>query len=337
MKLSVIRFLVIAAGVADGRRLRRRSVALVTSKLGSAQDWSGRERVLVVGASGKLGSTIFGLLQRCAPNNIFSGLGDPRGLIGTPRGAKALNSHLGGAFVLAHAGESLMALVDWGDNASLANAMQGCGCAVIATRFESSWAGEVSLGFGGGDGGESGAHAARFELLVRTAAETDGLRNLVVVETPGTTLQEREAALALILCQTTGVSGILSLEGVTYLCPGGDGPLIFDPNWTFQRGIPTSAGGISVRLGELSGSFLASPSLLEGPKAQVTLEDVAACVVQSIQSLPWEAAKCVLVECTVGSNMAVLSKAGDEPAQVWVVGSGRIEDAFAGAVAASSQ
>lgn len=90
----------------EHRRNQAPPLGLVISNnkpLGSAASWAGREKVLVTGASGALGATLFGYLQRCTPNNIFSGLGDPRGGVGTPRGAKALNKRLGSAFVLAHA------------------------------------------------------------------------------------------------------------------------------------------------------------------------------------------------------------------------------------------
>ena len=221
-----------------------------TKKAGSAKVWSDRETVLVAGAAGKLGIYIMGMLQRCAPNNIFSGLGDPRGLVAGPKSAAMLNSGLGSSFVGAFAHESMMRLGDWDDEASLLASFQGTSlaagpsCLVVGTRYsrlpiaaKNGLASQFDYCLDGCPAGvgafgpkdahgslDASSHAARLQLLLRTAAHPDtAVRHVACVEVPGTTAGERAEALA-ALAEAAAAKGC----GATYLqtvggCSGGDG------------------------------------------------------------------------------------------------------------------
>ena len=288
---------------------------------GSAKSWSGREQVVVAGSNGMLGSKIFGYLQRCAPNNIFSGLGEPRGIVVSPQCAKSLNRNIGNAFVLAHASEYMMAMTNYDDEESLSRAMSGSSCAILPTRFADSGSGAYAMeGLSDLGPNANADHSGRLASLLRIACATDSMKHLVVVETPGTPKTDRTAALE--ACRTALASSSRGVDapqlGVTFVVSSGAEPPA-DPHWTFKRGVPTTPGGCAVRVHD---GLEASD--LEGPLGPVTQEDLAAVIVQSIQTLPWDESRCLIVEPgTAGTS--VQEPADDDPARVWVVGSSRIE------------
>ena len=76
------------------------------------------------GAGGRVGAYLFGMLQRAAPNNIYSGLGDPRAIVGTQRGSMDLNNVLTSSFILAFASENMIRLASIDEEETLTKALQ---------------------------------------------------------------------------------------------------------------------------------------------------------------------------------------------------------------------
>lgn len=232
-----------------------------------------------------------------------------------------LNRKLGSSFVLAHASESLMALTDWADDASLARGFEGCGCAVLATRYAAlKQGGEYGLEANMELEASTPGHTARLTRLVGAATDS-GCKHCVVIETPGTPVNERSAALR--LCRQTATAPGCEM-GFTYVAASATSPAA-DPNWTFKAGVPSTEGGITVTISTDSDDA-DFPTLTECPRT-VTQEDLAAVVVESIQTLPWGNFHRLIVN---PSNPPQKPADGpsDEPSAVWVVGYKDIEDAF---------
>ena len=311
--------------------------------LGSARMWSDRERVAVTGAGGSLGADVFGQLQRAAPNNIFSGLGDPRGVVGTNIGSTALNKRLGGAYVLAFAPESLLRLCPLlDDSTTLERSFRGCSAAVISTCYSIERAGvgqdpplefymdcDVSERADSAykPGAEGPSPLAPFRAFLSTAVAMS-LQHLVVIETPGTTAEQRGEVLAELAESKIPATFVTT--------PGG---LSKNPRWTFKAGVPSTPSGLRLQLipGLDPSTLPSSDSGSEG--AAVSREDLASVVVQSIQALPWSESRILHVSSgdqpgTVGSQkQAFLSTIGsdgngDDPAKVWIVGSSKLEAGF---------
>ncbi|KAJ1461661.1 hypothetical protein M885DRAFT_506721 [Pelagophyceae sp. CCMP2097] len=106
-----------------------------------------KQRVAVVGAGGGGGALCFGLLQRAA-QTATSGLAQPKALVGTPKGSKALNKVLGSKFVLAYAGEDAVKLTDFDDGEAVSRQLENCDAAVLPYRLSregGDWAFETDL------------------------------------------------------------------------------------------------------------------------------------------------------------------------------------------------
>ena len=102
---------------------RRDGVSMAAApRQGAGKDRLGKERVAVCGAGGRVGAYLFGMLQRAAPNNIYSGLGDPRAIVGTQRGSMDLNNVLTSSFILAFASENMIRLASIDEEETLTKA-----------------------------------------------------------------------------------------------------------------------------------------------------------------------------------------------------------------------
>lgn len=323
-------------------------------KLGAAKGKFDREMVIISGAGGRLGSVLFGMLQRCAPNNIFSGLGDPRGMVGAPKCAATLNGVLGSAFVGAFAHESMMRISEWDDesDASLLAAFAktyaapGPSVLVAATRYSrvpiTSSSYDFCLdpipvepknpdAFGAPDGPVE--HTARLERLLSVAGGPDtAIRHVSCIESPGTTAGERTAALAALssLAEKKGC-------GVTYLVsPGG---VETDMTWTFLKGFPATRGGFKVSIAKgltaaaTGESAAGSESMSES--VSVAYSDVAAAVVECLQALPWDESRVVSLGSAGLDGDQWPPPCDDDSAKVWLVGSSRVEAAVQGAITIS--
>ena len=329
-----------------------------TKKLGSAKVWSDRETVLISGAGGRLGGCIFGMLQRCAPNNIFSGLGEPRGMVGAPKCAVSLNGVLNSCFVGAFAHESMMRMSEWGDDtdASLLGAFAktyaapGPSVLVAATRYTRMPIASTSINecdydfcldptpvepkqkdaFGALDGPVE--HTARLERLLSVAGHPDtAIRHVSCVESPGTTLDERAAALA-------ALSGLAEKKGcgVTYLIPEG---VATDLTWTFLKGFPATQGGLRVSIAKGLSAAAAAKGSSESQSsepASVAYSDVAAAVVECLQTLPWDESRVVSLGSAGLEGGQWPPPCDDDSAKVWLVGASRVEAAVQDALSRAS-
>ena len=197
-----------------------------------------KQRVAVCGAGGKAGSMVFGALQRAA-QTWDAGLAPPRALVGAARGSRALNSCLGSSFVLAFAGEDLVKLTDFRDEAKIGAALAGCGTVVVPSKMRpqgavtgTEWSWDVDMG---GD-------ADVFSRVVAAASEA-GV-HVVAVAPPGAaadvekTLDEAGAAFTLLVV----------------------GDLALTRNWNLNKGIQqvVRVGAGNDAAGELQCEDLAS-------------------------------------------------------------------------------
>ena len=157
-------------------------------------------------------------------------------------------------------------------------------------------------------------HTRHLKNLV-SAAKLASVKHTVVIETPGTTVGERNAALE-----------ILEQAGLryTYVMVAGDA-FWGKPTWMRENSVPTSPNGIAVQVFDDLPSV--PPSLLNslGGEAVVSREDLCATVVQSLISLPWEASRLLIV--TVGTGPPAQTPETDS-SKCWVPGYETIEALF---------
>lgn len=85
-------------------------------------------RVVVLGASGRLGVLLYGMLQRRSQERLAL---HPIGAVGTPDGARALSKGLSRPFSLAFAPEHTVRFADVSRSASIAAACAGCDVAIL--------------------------------------------------------------------------------------------------------------------------------------------------------------------------------------------------------------
>ena len=161
-----------------------------------------KRRVAVVGAGGKAGSMVFGAVQRAA-QTFDAGLAAPRALCGAARGSRALNSVLGSSFVLAFAGEDLVKLTDFRDDAKLEKSLEGCATVVAPARLrpagavtgtEWTWDLDVDVDESVADGDD-----AVFGRVARVAAKLGA--HVIAVASPasaagGTKLRAKDALVS---------------------------------------------------------------------------------------------------------------------------------------------
>eukprot|EP00966_Prymnesium_polylepis_P204922 4747701-Prymnesium_polylepis.1 len=93
--------------------------------------------VAVLGAGGRLGTLLYGTLQRVAQDQR-NNLEPPIGLCGTTKGARGLSKGLYRQFGMAFAPEQSIRFVDFADAASVARSLTGCSALLLeaAPRLE---------------------------------------------------------------------------------------------------------------------------------------------------------------------------------------------------------
>ena len=262
-----------------------------------------KRKIAVFGAGGYLGGLTFGFLQRASSlyGTGMGGVSSPRNVCATAINSMALNKILSKNFVLAYAGEDQMKLTNMIDVDMIASRLQGFGAAVIGTAYHLERRPVTSCTYDQGpnsktwefylegprrSGEESQAddqelHLQIFENTLRAAKQAN-LEHIFVVESPRTKHPEDFGSL-------------LNQCGVPFTYLRIDGELDNFPDHTHLKGVQgdLSIGG---RVMDTSTNWMAdlAPPLREGV-APLYREDLAACIVQSLQSLNWGVSRCLRV------------------------------------------
>ena len=180
-----------------------------------------KRRVAVCGAGGKAGSMVFGAVQRAA-QTFDAGLAAPRALCGAARGSRALNSVLGSSFVLAFAGEDLVKLTDFRDDAKLEKNLEGCATVVAPARLrpagavtgtEWTWDLDCDVDESVADGDD-----AVFGRVARVAAKLGA--HVIAVASPASAAGVEAALAAAGAAHTVLVVGEVALTKGWYLDKG---------------------------------------------------------------------------------------------------------------------
>ena len=299
--MVVLRLLILASTVANFSYALSSSINVPNPK-GSAANPLQKQKIAVLGAGGYLGGLTFGYLQRASSlyGTGMGGIGSPRNVCATGMNSMALNKILSKNFVLAYAGEDQMKLTNMIDVDMIAARLEGYGAAVIGTAYFLEQRPVTACTYEQGpncktwefyleaprQSGESQAddqelHLQIFENTLR-AAKQSHLQHILVVETPRTKQPEDFEAL-------------LNQCGVPFTYLRIDAALENYPDHTYQKGVQ----GDLVIEGKLIDTRTNWMDNLPPPRtdgsAPLYREDLAACIVQSLQSLDWATSRCIRV------------------------------------------
>mmetsp|Transcript_1144 Transcript_1144/g.2284 ORF Transcript_1144/g.2284 Transcript_1144/m.2284 type:complete len:448 (-) Transcript_1144:283-1626(-) len=305
---------------------------------GSAARPLDKKRVAIFGVGGYLGSTIFGFLQRASSlyGPGISSQNSPRGIISAGAASMSLNSLLSKSFKLAYASENLVALTDIQDEDFITKRLVGFDVAIIGTRYTATRT-KVTLNSyekspndktyelyldqpRGGDieddpaGMAEDFHINMFRRTIRAAIASKSIRHVFVVATPATAGTEREYATVL----DDEMAG--NEVNFTYIRTGSETEMVNCRDYTFERGVLVSPDNLKVRGSTLAKGYRGMEGYESGDWMSVLLavdednndtggveskkkgpcarEDLAALVVQAVQSLDWSKSRVLDVSCT---------------------------------------
>lgn len=276
-----------------------------------------KKKIVVFGAGGYLGSTIYGFLQRAA--SIYgTGISDvsssPRAICATAVGSASLNTLLGRCFKLAFAGENFIRLTNMQDMDSIKDRIKGYDAAIIGTVYQmesrpvtagsyEKTPNDKTLEFYLDDRSTvtqaveandyMNTHLNIFQNTIQ-ACKLAGIQHLVVVETPGTSM-------------TKPFAKNIDEAGINFTYIRSNGKLENTKMYTFEDGIQsdidieevfTLQSGYNMKSGYEAGDW--SESLSKGNDSNdknqiIPREDLAAVAVQSLMSLDWNTSRCLVV------------------------------------------
>lgn len=292
------------------------SSSLQQRQRGSAAKPFDKQGVAILGSGGYLGGTIFGFLQRCS-SLYGSGIGRVRAIGATEFTLDCLNRLLGKHFVLAYAGEDLVRLTDMTDVASITQRVDGYSAVIMATDYyleqrpvtgntyetsPNSKTFEFYLdcprrGMDQDDMIRNDDYQSLlFEHTLQACKDSNTVKHLLVIETP-LTLPERAKKCAELLDE--------SKLPFTYIKVNGS--LENFQDYTFGKGIQgklqlesfTFASDYTTKDDYNSGSWMTNVKKETTDNTNVMYrEDVAALVVQCLQSLDWKTSRCIVVSST---------------------------------------
>ena len=124
--------------------------------------------------------------------------------------------------------------------------------------------------------------------------------------------------------------------GVTYLIPEG---VATDLTWTFLKGFPATQGGLRVSIAKGLSAAAAAKGSSESQSsepASVAYSDVAAAVVECLQTLPWDESRVVSLGSAGLEGGQWPPPCDDDSAKVWLVGASRVEAAVQDALSRAS-
>lgn len=266
-----------------------------------------KKKIVVFGAGGYLGTTVFGFLQRAASlyGTGIAGISSPRAICATGPSSGQANKVLGTAFKLAFMGEDLIRLVDTSDVDHIKDRVKSFDAAVLGTTYQlerrtvtlntyektpnsktfefyldekyGAWENDVPEN-------DSDIHTSMFRNSVKACVEA-GLSHLVVLETPRTV-------------NPMEFLNILDSEDITYTYIRTGSPLTKDKSYSFEKGITNKLGVVR----QPAGSSLTTFERLENEPA-IFREDLAALIVQSLMTLDWGESRVLEVSHTPGSSI----------------------------------
>jgi hypothetical protein len=283
-----------------------------------------KKKIVVVGAGGYLGAVVFGFLQR-ASNLYGTGMGSsPRNICATAVSAKLMNGVLSKNFVLAYAGEEHMRLTNGMDKTAetIAARLKGYKGVILGTvqyleqrpvtagSYEKTpndkvW--EFYLDRPRREGA-AGVTVTDEKQLVELnlqlfsnllqACQQAQVEHVVVVETPATTTPQAFGDI-LKECQVPFTYVRLDSELANF--PG---------DHTYIKGLQGDVllESIPITTGTADWIQQLDPPKQPGLRAPLYREDLAAVLVQSLQSLDWSTSRCLRV-CSNGALEG--ARAGD--------------------------
>lgn len=275
------------------------------------------------GAGGYLGGLIFGFLQR-ASSLYGTGLGGtatPRAMGATSITLQEVNRVLLREFKLAFAGEDLCRLNNMKDASYIAGRLKGMDAAVLGTVYQletrsvtgntyETTPNDKTLEFYLDDRyaatpieADMDTHLTLFQNTIE-ACQMAGLKKLVVIETPQTPVETTQA-----------FSDILQQCGIPFTYIHSTGNYVRTNPYTFESGIQNSS--LILTKHDVKGNSWMEP---RSSSQDIAREDIAAIVVQSLQSLDWETS-CRL-EITSNGNSASPTPLGKKARtdREWCVG-----------------
>ena len=262
-----------------------------------------KQKIAVFGAGGYLGGVTFGFLQRASSlyGTGMGGVSSPRNVCATATNSMALNKILSRNFVLAYAGEDQMKLTNMVNVDMIASRLSGYGAAVIGTVYHLEQRPVTACTYETGPNSKTwefylegprrpdetsqvddqALHLQLFENTLRAAKQAN-LKHLFVVETPRTK-------------QPQDFGALLNQYGVPFTYLRIDGELDNYPDHTHLKGVQGDLF-IGGKIMDTSTNWMAelTPPLTEG-MSPLFREDLAACIVQSLQSLDWGVSRCLRV------------------------------------------
>mmetsp|Transcript_14752 Transcript_14752/g.27736 ORF Transcript_14752/g.27736 Transcript_14752/m.27736 type:complete len:408 (+) Transcript_14752:132-1355(+) len=286
----------------------RLSMMTKTPLQGTAAKPYDKKKIVVFGAGGYLGSTIYGYLQRAA--SIYgTGISDvsssPRAICATAVGSASLNTLLGRCFKLAFAGENFIRLTNMQEVESIKGRIKGYDAAIIGTVYQL----ETRPVTGGSYERTPNDKTLEFYLddrsmVTQSIADDDmeihlnifqntidackqaGIGHIVVIETPATLM-------------TKPFAKIIDEAGINFTYIRSIGKLENTKMYTFEDGIQSDVNieGFTLPSGyKMKGSgyeawdwyeSLGGVNVNKSENQILPREDLAAVVVQSLMSLDW--------------------------------------------------
>ena len=294
-------------------------VASLSPSKGCAARPAMKQNVAVLGSGGFTGSMTFGFLQRAA--SIYgTGIGDCRSIGATGETAVRLNRVLGKHFCLAVADETRIKLTDLTSVDAIADRLQGWDALILGSdmglnlrpvtgntyekspndkAWEVYWGPPKSLINKGLDAAEE--TRIRMGILSNTleAAKQAGVKHIVAVD------EDQDGKDSIL--------PPLENSGVPFTCLKPRGEIIAVPDYTYRRGVQ---GKLSVGKEVPTGG-------------QLSIEDLTALCVQSLQSFDWNQSRCLQVSCFGPIEDDGVSNP-KRPDQEWCVNSYRLASALEG-------
>lgn len=310
----------------SNRPLPSTKTPLFMATKGTAAKPYDKKKIVVFGAGGYLGSTIYGFLQRAA--SIYgTGIADisssPRAICATAVGSGSLNKVLGRSFKLAFAGENFIRLTNMRNVDSIQARIQGYDAAIIGTIYQLEtrpvtagsyektpndktlefYLDDSSMATSSVSNDDLEVHLNMFQNTVE-ACKLAGIQHLVVIETPATTNAKPFAK-------------ILDDAGINFTYIRSNGKLENTKLYTFENGIQSDVtiqgfvlpAGYSSKSGyevENWGNILSrnDATMQENKDCILPREDLAAVVVQSLMSFDWGMSRFLHVSSNgfLGSN-----------------------------------
>lgn len=315
------------------RNVMKMSSSLIPIARGSARVPFDKQKVAVMGAGGYLGGCVFGFLQRCS-SLYGSGIGSVRNIGATAFTSDCLNRILSKQFILAYAGEDMVRLTDMMNVKSITQRLDGYSAVIMGTEYylerrpvtgntyekspnDKTYEFYLDTPRRGVDEDSMAVNPEYqrllFENSLQACQDSDSVRHVMVIESPFTS----EAS-------ANHCAKLLDESKVPFTYIKVNGPLQNFQDYTFSKGIQ---GDLQIESFTFTPVYASQPDYETGHwMKQVTSEmstsdnavyreDVAALIVQSLQSLDWSTSRCLVV-----SSSGELNKSfGGRLDQEWCV------------------